>query len=65
MRIIVSEDLNSSPRGRMRFCATIEGDDRGGFGASERAALWGLAKAIGIHPATIQATATIERISVR
>lgn len=68
MTIIVSEDLNSSPRGKMRFCATLDGDtnqDRGGFGTNERSALWSLAQQLNIHPATIQATATIERISVR
>lgn len=68
MTVTVSEDLSSSPRGKMRFCATLNGntnEDRGGFGSSERAALWSLAQQLGIHPATIQATATIERVAVR
>jgi hypothetical protein len=68
MTITVSEDLNVSPRNPMRFCATVENDDdpeRGGFGSSERAALWSLAQQLGIHPATIQVTATIERMAVR
>lgn len=68
MTITVSEDLGSGPRSKMRFCATLNGDadpDRGGFGSSERAALWSLAQQLGIHPATVQTTATIERVSVR
>jgi hypothetical protein len=68
MTITVSENLNVSPRNPMRFCATVENDDdpeRGGFGSSERAALWSLAQQLGIHPATIQVTATIERMAVR
>lgn len=68
MTITVSEDLNASPRGKMRFCATLNDDadqDRGGFGSSERAALWSLAQQLGIHPGTIQVTATIERVAFR
>lgn len=68
MTITVSEDLNVGPRNPMRFCATVENDtdsERGGFGASERAALWSLAQQLDIHPATIQTTATIKRIGLR
>jgi hypothetical protein len=68
MNITISEDLNSTPRGKMRFCATLNGDtneDRGGFGSSERNALWSLAQQLNIHPGTLQVTATIERIAVR
>jgi hypothetical protein len=68
MIVTISEDLNSSPRGRTRFCATVEGDsnpERGGFGRTEQSALWSLAQQLGIHPATLQVTATIERLAVR
>lgn len=68
MNVTVSEDLNSSPRGKMRFCATLDGDtneDRGGFGASERSALWELARQLNIHPGTLAVRATIDRIAVR
>lgn len=68
MNVIVSENLSSGKRDPYRFCATLDGDTnqgRGGFGSSERAALWSLAKQLDIHPATIQATATIERLAVR
>lgn len=68
MIVTVSEDLNSGRRDPFRFCATLEGDtdpERGGFGMSERSALWSLAQQLGIHPATLQASATIERVGVR
>ena len=68
MTITVSEDLNSGPRGKMRFCATLNDDtdqDRGGFGSSERNALWSLAQQLGIHPGTLTVQATIERVGVR
>jgi hypothetical protein len=68
MTITVSEDLNSGPRGKMRFCATLNDDtdqERGGFGASERSALWSLAQQLNIHPGTLQVTATIERVAFR
>lgn len=68
MIVIVSEDLNSGPRGKFRFCATVEGDtnqDRGGFGSSERSALWSLAQQLNIHPGTLAVTVTIERMAVR
>lgn len=68
MNITVSEDLNSGPRGKMRFCATLNGDtneDRGGFGSSEQAALWSLAQQLNIHPGTLQVQATIERVAFR
>lgn len=66
--ITVSEDLNSGKRDPLRFCATLDGDtdpERGGFGASERAALWSLAQQLNVHPATFQVLASIERVSVR
>ena len=59
MHVVVSENLSSRARDPFRFCATVDGDtnqDRGGFGASERAALWSLAQQLNIHPATITAT---------
>jgi hypothetical protein len=68
MTITVSEDLNSTARSSFRFCATAKGDsdpERGGFGRTEQSALWSLAQQLGIHPATITATATIERVAVR
>lgn len=73
MTIIVSEDLNSGPRSKTRFCATVQDGPldidwlpaQAGFGANERSALWSLAQQLGIHPGTIQATAIIERVSVR
>lgn len=68
LQITVSEDLNATKRSPMRFVATLDGDsnaDRAGFGSSERNALWELARQLGIHPATIAATASIERVSFR
>lgn len=68
MTITVSEDLNASPRARLRFCATLVDDadpERAGFGASERAALWSLAQQLDVHPATLAATAMIERVASR
>ncbi len=68
MQITVSEDMNASKRNPMRFCATLDGDanaERAGFGSSERNALWELAKALGVHPATIAATADIARVALR
>lgn len=68
MQITVSEDMNAGKRSPMRFCATLNGDansERAGFGSSERNALWELAKALGVHPATIAATADIERVALR
>lgn len=68
MNVTVSEDLNAGKRAPMRFCATLDGDangERAGFGSSERNALWELAKALGVHPATIAATAGIERVALR
>ena len=68
MNVTISENLNSGKRDPLRFCATVEGDtnqNRGGFGTSERAALWSLAQQLNIHPATLTVTATIERLAVR
>lgn len=66
MNVSVSENLSSGRRDPLRFCATVEGnDERAGFGTSERNALWSLAQQLGIHPATIAATANIERVAVR
>ena len=68
MVVTVSENLSSSPRDPYRFCATLEGDEnpeRGGFGRSERAALWSLAQQLNIHPATLTAQATVDRLGVR
>lgn len=68
LAITVSEDLSAGKRSPMRFCATLDGDanqDRAGFGSSERNALWELARALNIHPATVAATASIERVALR
>lgn len=68
MYVTVSESLSAGKRSQTRFCATLDGDanqDRAGFGSSERNAIWSLAQQLGIHPATIAATATIERIASR
>jgi hypothetical protein len=68
MNVTISENLNSGGRDPLRFCATVEGDtdpDRGGFGTSERNAIWSLAQQLNVHPATIMATAAIERVSFR
>ncbi len=68
LQITVSEDLNATKRSPMRFVATLDGDkdtERAGFGSTERNALWELAKALGIHPGTIQVTASIERVAFR
>lgn len=68
MTITVSEDMNATPRGRTRFCATLNGDtneDRAGFGSNERGALWSLAQQLKVHPGTLQVQATIERVSFR
>ena len=68
MNVTVSENLSARSRDPFRFCATLDGDanpDRGGFGASERAALWSLAQQLKIHPATLTLTATIAQIGVR
>lgn len=68
MNVTVSEDLNATKRNPMRFVATLDGDtdaERAGFGSSERNALWELAKALGVHPATIAAAADIHRVALR
>lgn len=66
MIVTISEDLNRGKRDSLRFCATAEGkEEQGGFGSSSHAALWSLAKALNVHPATLMATATIERVAVR
>jgi hypothetical protein len=66
--ITVSEDLNARERDDFRFCAAVEGDtnmERGGFGATEIAAL---AMLIEQFPKAARASlhgATIERMTVR
>ena len=68
MTITVSEDLNASPRDQYRFCAIVIGDtdpERGGFGATERAALVMLARMSGDCASHFLKNVTIERISVR
>lgn len=68
MNVTVSEDLNATPRAKLRFCATLEDDTnegRGGFGATERAALWSLAKQLDMHPGTLAVRASIERVAFR
>lgn len=65
MNVTISENLSAGRRDPLRFCATVENDERAGFGTSERNALWSLAQRLNIHPATIAATATIERLAVR
>jgi hypothetical protein len=68
MTITVSEDLNAATRSPERFCATLNADtnpDRAGFGRTEQAALWELARQLRVHPGTLSATATIERLAVR
>jgi hypothetical protein len=66
--ITVSEDLNARTSDPCRFCAAVDGDtdpERGGFGATELAAL---AMLIEAFPRTERASlhgATIARMAIR
>lgn len=66
--ICVSEDLGERASSPYRFCATLVGDtdpERGGFGSTERDAIGMLAQQLGVSPAALELSSTIERVGVR
>lgn len=68
MHVLITEDLNATPASPYRFCAGVTNDrdpDRGGFGATERAALADLATQYGMSADTLLAAASVERAGVR
>lgn len=68
MHVLITEDLNATAANPYRYCAAVTDDrdpDRGGFGATERAALVDLAAQYGMSADTLLAAASVERAGVR
>ena len=66
--ISVGEDLKTRPNDRYRFCATLDGDtdpERGGFGATEKAAVTMLARMSGDCYSHFTKDATFVRFGLR